>query len=396
MTLMNQARVQRLPRANVFGAVPFVSESRIESLREMIAAGLTGRMLEKWNIVLSRPVDYKVLGPINSWVLYQDYNGTPEMEAHDANMEAAIFSDFMTGVDLAFRYRVETAPGREVYAAKVVEILLAWASIEKWDNTPTGSALTWGDHWPILLQAALMIRESPHYTATVDAQLKKKTRAMMPALCIPNGVAGYPISAWNNWSAVGNVSRIACAVFLQDRAMFDASVYRWRQKFNDSVVSNFLGVDGLYHDNVQQYEVYRQAGGGNDGSSGRLYCDYDFSAMMCAAEWARIGGEWLFDHVAPDGSSLQGLFEEIVLLDRYPDPEHHWFNTSDPPNRFFANQIYAGFDIAHVLWGAGNADAEWLVENRGLGPTTGGVFTDADNNFMRNTELLYRGRPLIG
>lgn len=395
MTLVNRARAQRISRANALGAAPFVSEGRVDALRAMIDAGLTWRMRQKWEIVLSRSAEYVVKGPVRRWGLYENYDSTPDEVAWDRAVKEKIESDFMTAADLALRYRVETSADRESYAGKVAEILRAWASIESWSDS-AGSVLAWQDYWPVLLQSALMIRNSPHYTTRLDQALKDKTRAMMSALNRMNGTPGAPTSARNNLAAVGTNARMACAVFLQDRVMFDSAVFRWRQQFNDSVKSSFLGVDGHRHDNVQIHEVYRQAGGYGDGSYGLLYCNYDFSAKVSAAEWARLNGEWLFDHKAPDGSSLKGLFKVIVELNRYPDAEHHWFNTSDPPSRFYSNQIYAGFDIAHALWGAENQDAEYLAENRGLGPTLGGVFTDTDHNFMRNTELLYRGRPLIG
>lgn len=397
MTLMNRARAERIPKASAFGAFPFVSDERIDALREMIDDDLTGRMLQKWNVVISRPVNYVVQGPLDSWALDADYNSTPEELAEDAVKVAIIESDFKTAADLALRYRLESPGEREAYASKVAEILWAWASVAAWSDSST-SALTWQDYWPVLLQSALMIRESSQYTEQLDQALKSKTRAMMPVLNRTNGTPGAPSSAYNNWAAVGTNAKMACAVFLGDRVMFQSAIYRWRQQFNDSVKSNFLGVDGQLHDNVQFNEVYRQGGGYGDGSYGLLYCNYDFSAKMCAAEWARLNGEWLFDYVAPDGSSLQGLFDVIVELNRYPDAEHHWFNTSNPPNRFYSNQIYAGYDVAHALWGVGNPDSEWIIENRGLGPTSGitGVWTDTDHDFMRNTELLYRGRPLVG
>lgn len=394
MILMNRDRAERIPRANAIGALPFVSDERIETLRVMIDAGLSGRMLEKWNLVKARSSGYAVKGPI-PWDFDADYSSTPEELEAQRIKEETVKSDFATAADLALRYRIDLTPAREAAAAKVAEILAAWASIASWSSHPT-SALIWQESWPLLLQAALMIRESSAYTTALEQSLKSKTRAMMPILSRPNGTPGSPSSARNNWAAVGINAWMACAVFLQDRTMFDAACWRWRQQFNDSVVSGFLGVDGEVHDNVQHLEVYRQAGGFGDGSYGALYCNHDAAAKFCAAEWARIGGVWLFDHVAPDGSSLRGLFDVIVSISRWPDQQHHWFNTSNPPYRLYSNQIYAGFDVAHALWGTENSDAQWLTENRGLGPTSGGVWTDTDHDFMRNTELLYRHRPLHG
>lgn len=396
MTLLDRERARRISQRAAFASQPFVSEQRIESLRAMVNAGLSGRMLQKWNVILSRSASYTVQGPPGTWFLYNNYGATEPELAWNATVEGRIKSDFMTAADLALRYRVDTSGAKETFATKVAQILTAWAGIAAWDNSTGGSVLSWSDYWPVLLQAALLIRESPAYTTTLHNALKAKTLAMYADLCRPNGIEGSPSTATNNWTSVGNNARMAVAVFAEDRALFNSAIFRWRQIFDDSVVSNFLGVDGELHDNVQQYEVYRQGGTYGDGSYGLLYCNYDFAAKICGAEWARLNGVWLFDHVSPDGSSLEGLFGEIVTLNRYPDAAHHWFNTSSPPARFYSNQIYAGFDVAHALWGVGNVDSEWLTVNRGLGPTSDGVWTDTDHDFMRNTELLYRGQALYG
>lgn len=395
MSLMDRERGQRIAWGGALGAEPFVSEARIETLRSMIAAGLTGRMKQKWDVVSSRSLRYVPKGPLNPWQLHKNYGSTPEERAWNATATAMIESDFRTAADLALRYRVDKPAIREECARKVAAILSVWASIQSW-STSLASVLAWQDYWPVLLQAALLIRASTHYTATLDRALKNKTRAMMSVLNRPNGIKDSPTTAFNNWAAVGTNALMACAVFLLDQTMFDSAVFRWRQQFDDSVKSGFLGADGQLHDNVQWAEVYRQGNDQGNGSYGLVYCNYDFAAKICAAEWARLNGTWLFDHTSPDGSSLEGLFHVIVQLNRYPDAAHQWFNTSNPPERLYSNQIYAGFDVAHALWGAGNPDSTWLIEQRGLGPTSSGAWTDTDHDFMRNTELLYRHRPLIG
>lgn len=393
MPLMRKSTFQKASNRTLIGGRTFATDERIEELNDQVAAGLNYRMNQKMDIVEAHPVDYVVRGPWDEWRLYLSYDSTPEEIEHDRIYMEILGSDIRAAADLALRYRMT---GDILLAMKVAEIIAAWSTpIPIFNNS--ASLLPWSDHWSVLIQAALMVKDSQPYTAKIHSEFQARTAEMFRILGIPNGHDGGPSTARNNWSSVGTQAKMAVATLLEDRVMLDGAIYRWRQVFNDSVVSNFLGVDGEYHDNVQQYEVYRQAGGFGDGSSGLLYCNYDFSAKMCGAEWARINGEWLFDHVSPDGSSLRGLFDVIVELNRYPDPEHHWFNTSNPPNRFYSNQIYAGYDVAHALWGVGNPDSEWIIENQGLGPTAGatGIWVETDIDFIRNTELLYRGKELI-
>jgi len=216
-------------------------------------------------------------------MLYENYGASPEEQAYNEATEAIINSDFMTLSDLALRYRVDTGANKNLYAAKAVEILSAWAGISSWSTNPA-SILSWQDYWPSLLHAALLLEGAPSYTSGIRDSLRAKTGSMAADLLHPNGIPNAPTTAINNWSSVGVNAKFAVSSFLADRGMFEEAVYRWRQVFDTSVVSNFLGVDGELHDNVQWTEVYREGGGQGDGSYGLLYCNYDFSAYGVALQ----------------------------------------------------------------------------------------------------------------
>lgn len=400
---MNSVRGDRLPKVSnraLFGARPFVDDRRIQSLKDiLLGSNIPSRIWQKWIIINRTKHDYVVRGPLTNWHLYEGYGATPEEIEYNNQQLYKIEGDFMAAVDLAMQYRLGlTTDGPmanpSIYADKVVEIVSAWSNVSTY-STNNGSVLPWNDYWPMLLQAAMMVNEYSGYTSAIHSALVARTLSMYNGLNVSNGYDGSATSAVSNWSAVGNQARFAVATFTKNRDLFDGAIYRWRQQFNDSIKSNFLGVDGKYHDNVPYHEIYRQGSSQGDGSYGLLYSNYDFAAKAIGAEWARLGGEWIFDYVAPDGSSFEGLFNVIVEWNRYPDAEHHWFNTSNPPARFYSNQVYSGYDIAHAVFGVGNPDSEWIIANRGIGSVVGGVFEDRDHDFIRCTELLYRYRPIV-
>jgi hypothetical protein len=159
-------------------------------------------------------------------------------------------------------------------------------------------------------------------------------------------------------------------VFLQSRARFDRACYRWRELMDITVVSHYLvanggPANGTYKDNVAHQEIYRMGGGYGNGAYGLLYSAFHLDGMAIAAEYARLNGEWLFDHVTPDGSSLEGFWTEVAYMKRYGAPSLsssylnvQWFNTSntEAPSHdyyysgYYTNRVGASFYILQELW----------------------------------------------
>lgn len=392
MSFVTADQISQTSDRNLFGNNDFWPEWRLQRLRDLIEAGLNPRRQKKWNYIAGRSLDYVPLGPLQPWYIPENYGATPDEADERGEALHKIETDYATAADLALRYKLalpsETVPP-ELIAKKVVEILDTWTSITNIEQN-AGSMLNWNETVGVYLQAAMMVKESPFYTDEVDGRIRDLVTRMYARLSTRNGNfrVTSTSTADNNWAAWGICAMMAIACFLGDRKMFDGAIFRWRQQFDYSIKSNFLGVDGLYHDNVPIWEVYRQGGTYGDGSYGLLYSNHDFNAKIIAAEWARLNGEYLYDYVSPDGSSVQGLWETLVQQNRYINSTTNWYNTSNPPVRFTFARIMAYVPILNEMWG--NADSQWLVDFRDIGTGSGSASVDLDFDGMRSADLLYR------
>lgn len=326
------------------------------------------RVRWEWNVrimgaptVSSLPVvprtDYLPLGPVSPWHIDEHYD--PEGTSN-ADQLAIVNSDFEAAVDLAVRWYVL---GEEVAAQACIRILNAWTTIVSFD-TNAGSVLNWNNKWPLMIQAALLMDKHPSLTSATKLALRDITSRGM--------VINTAFTHDNNWGAWGSCSRIAAAIFLQDRAMFDQAIQRWRTLFDIAVV-----------DNVPVEEVYRQGSGSGDGSYGLWYSNFFLYGMTAAAEWARFAGEWLYDYRGEDGSTFEGLALNIRHWTRFP--AEFPYNTSGVPSTTV--RICLHDDVLHSLWP--DAASQWLLDNFLVGSVR-------DNFGIRQAVLTYRDRPLYG
>jgi hypothetical protein len=353
--------------ASKFGGDVFFNAGRVATLRTMIEpfdsngdiSVEDARINFEWNVRVNGTVEnYIPLGPINPWYIDSAYD-----EPVTATEQLAIVnSDASAAVDLAVKYLVT---GNEYALESVVRILDAWSRINAWGDNG-GSQLNWNDKWPMFIQAAMMVRHTESYTDDLDVRLKAVTLGGLNACSVLYGHN-------NNWSAWGCCLEIASAMFLNDRPRFDAAIIRWRNLFNSTVVNN-----------VPVNEVTREGSGYGNGRSGLWYSNFYLSGLVISAEWARFGGEWLYDHYNVDeGSSLKNLALNIRNWTRHP--ETFPYNTSGEPSSTV--RIMAHDEILHALWP--NTDSQWLLDNF----PTGSV---RDNFGMRQFVLAYRDRPLYG
>lgn len=379
--LAEQGRVLSQP-ANFGG--PIVHPARVAWLRNAIAAGtLTTRMRAKWNTVLARPAVHTIQRPAQVWSFPENYAGTGD----PTELLAAFRADLMPCVDYAWRYMLY---GSEADAQQVVRILTEYAKTPSFETNP-GSTLRWFEGWPLFVQAALMIRGSAALTQAVIDEFK----AILTLAFATFEDISY--TRPNNWAAHGLAMEMVTAMFFGDRPRMLRACTRWRQLFDLSIVSG-IELQGAVRNNIAIHEIYRMGATQGNGAYGLLYSNSHLSGMAVAAEYARINGEWLFDHVSPDGSSLRGWFEQQVFWTRNPTFEVLWFNTSDEPqyegtdyyrSGAYTNRIWAYVDILGALWPSDMASS--LME----GATTQGNYNIAEDWYgFRGAELCYRHRPL--
>lgn len=386
MTLLLAEQARTFSHPEKFGG-PLIHPARVKWLRDAIAAGaLTPRMQIKWNTVMSRPASHTISRPAAVWSIPENYGSVD-----DANqvLLAQFRADSEPAVDYAWRYLVF---GNESDAEQVVKILNEYAQTPAFE-TNAGSTLNWFEGWALLIQAAMMIRDSAAFTPTVEGNFKAVIQLAT------NTLEPIAYTRPNNWAAWGLVMEILASSFFNDRPRMLRACARWRQLFDSSVKSG-VDLQGATRYNIPIHEIYRMGPGQGNGAYGLLYSNFHLSGMTLAAEYARINGEWLFDHVTPDGSNLMGWFAQQVFWTRNPTFEVLWFNTSDEPqyegtdyyrSGAYTNRIGQYVDILGALWP--NEIADSLMEYAGSRPSYN---IAADFDGFRGTELAYRHRPLYG
>lgn len=387
--MFQTATTQKLSYSNKFGTGNFITDSRAEQLREWAIANQDSKQVVE---MMSRDPNYIPLGPVDPWHIPDGYGATPEELAERDEKLHKFETDATVAADLAMRYRLrfpfDPATPSDL-AAGVVRVLSAWSTVDVIDNSTGGSVLNWNEFWSVYIQAAMLIRGADEFTEQVESNFKDATLRFHDAL-------SCAYSHFNNWSTFGIATTMATASLVGDRRMFDSAVYRWRDQFNDSIVSGFVvnnggPAQGQVKNNIPKYEIYRQGANQGNGSSGLNYATHDLNGKVLAAEWARLNGVWLYDHVSPDGSTLRGLCDNLAEWTSYgkdssgvEDRDVLWFNTSDPP---------VGFSfVARPSW-APIIKNIWYSEpiRKTSAKTLAG-----DNQGIRLTSFIYLDRPLVG
>jgi hypothetical protein len=346
------------------GETPFFNTGRLATLPPILgdfdADGLVDsgdpRVDFDWNNrVMGTPLNYHINGPVDPWYVpsyYEDSDAVDQVALIDEDTNAA--------VDLAVRYLVT---GNLDALNSAIEIISAWSYIEVFTDDDD-SALVWASRFPKILQAAMMLKHTPNYTTALHVALSDvATRGLEIS-------PSYRVNNWGNW---GVCLEIACATFLEDRAMLINAIARWRQLFDYAI-----------RDDVPIYEVNRQENIQNgDGRTGLWYSNYLLEAMTVGAEWARFAGEWLYDYAGIDGSTFVGLYKNVRHWTRFP--ELFPYNTSGTPS--VTIRTMAHDDILHAL--DPDAESQWLLDNFPNG-------SSRDVYGMRQYVLTYRHRPLYG
>lgn len=339
-----------------------VSGARVRAIRDMVASGrMTSRQQAKWAQILARPTPHVIVGPLNPWDISENYG----LDQEGSQAALAVFrGDAVPAVDLALRWAVL----RDAAAASsVAAILSAWSTITTW-QTNSGSRFYWAEGWPLFIEAAFLISDSPAYTMGVRNAFKAATSTAIGLLATAY-TGSNRVNETNNWAAWGLVAEMSTAALLQERARFDQAIFRWRQVLADTI-----------RDNVPKLEVYRQGNSQGNGTYGLNYSNFHLNGLTLAAEWARANGEWLYDYVTPDGSSLRGVWENVRRWTRYP--ERFPFNSSGGLS--YTNRIQAHVDILHALWP--HPESADLI----------GMYDITEDYFgVRATDIIYRGQQLF-
>lgn len=212
------------------------------------------------------------------------------------------------------------------------------------------SRLVWSYRWPMFIQAAQLISDSPYYTNSLDESVKGITQDRM-------GLSSA-YTQTENRAMWGVMLELSAGAFLGDRRRFDVGISRWRELFNHDIVAN-----------VPVGEIDR-------GSNSLYYCNFLLNAMTQAAEIARFNGEWLYDYVSPEGSSFKGLWDNVSMWTADPSTFTYWPGSN-------TIRIQAHVDPLHALWP--NSYSQTLIN----------TYTTTQDYFgYRQGLLAYRGQEL--
>lgn len=359
---------RKVSQPELFGTTPFWNPGRLATLKELLGplspTGETSngipRVIVEWRRVLRASSMHIPAGPINPFIIPSTY-GDPEGEKAALKI---VDTDMDAAPDLALRWLVM---GDTAAAYGAVRIIQAWTNITEWQpGVGATSMLVWSDRIPKLIQAAMMLENFDGFTTAMNDAFKDTIQRSINA--------GYRASLFytNNVGMWGTVFDIAAGVYLKDRALFMNGIRRWRSLFDDNIENN-----------VPIHEVYRQENSQGDGSYGLWYSNFTVYALTIAAEWARYGGEWLYDYKGKDGSTFRGLVELVRYWTR--NPALFPYNSSGTPSRTV--RTLPSDEITHALWP--NEDSQWLLDNYPDG-------SDRDSIGVRGAVLIYRNRPLYG
>lgn len=344
LPILPASNAKKLSFRSKFGATrPFLSDDRIAELLDMKSEddelnNFQYRMNQKWDSMVAASATV-INGPPDPWSLPSGY-ADPE----DATLDD-VFQDITQMVDLAFRWCILGDASAAEGAADFLDAYSNLTFLSAYPDRVDGSRLGWSFSWPCFIQAAMMISDSEHYTAALHSRLETVTEN---ALILSTGTKAN--MAYHNWSGWGLTHDFAVATFLNDRSRFDTAIQRWCSAV-DQQLKPLEGVRGtqagVLIQNVPVHEVFRQENFQGDGSYGLYYSMFALNGLTVAAEWARIGGEYLYDYVSPSGQSFYGFWQTIASW--MADPGDYPFDTSgDVPSEI--SRLQGFVDILHSIW----------------------------------------------
>lgn len=391
---------------NSFGNKRFLTGTELEAIRARVPLLESGPMsfekapYIKWNnIILNKNLAYQPLGPLVPFTIPQGYSDDPEARSE---AEFTIKNDVRYIADFATAYAVTQD---ESYAENAARLIDAYTltPFDIVEPTPNGvpSHHVWCEHWLMAIQAVMLINESVHWTV-------EREEAFVSLI---NRTADSVVSASSSFRHTHNIFAwfvcywIAAGGYAKNARVFGHGVFHFKDMLNNAIQSNFLvrnrGIaDGERKDNIPMWEIYRQGGGQGNGSYGLLYSNAAMNPIMCAVEYARLHGVNLLNHETPDGSTIRGLYENVLGWNYDPSVPNLWFNTSAQqgnPQRYYWREIRAFDELAYRLWPS--AKQRWLLERwlhaysgyDGQPTETYPDTTPGDNGKgIRNAEILIR------
>jgi hypothetical protein len=316
------------PKAERFACV-FISEARVQALRDAVAtkAEPTWSAFQALRAVADKNLSRTPTVPEHWYVpgFYRDAEG------HRA-AKNGLRDDANAAYALALCYRMTGEPR---YAESAIRLIDAWASDLQTLSRQEDSTLSFSYHFPALILAADLLRR----TAVWPPERREAFAEFLRTRALPMNT----MDRQNNWGNWGLVLASACAVYLQDEALFEQCVERWKH-----FIEHQLADDGHL-----PHEVRRSA-----GQRGIWYSHFSLMPQTIAAEILKVNGVDLFDHVSPSGRTLKQAFDKIAAWTADPAAFPYW---QGDPQQLLGVTYFSYFEILNPRWP--NAAATALLED---------------------------------
>lgn len=319
------------------GAV-FVSRARLDTLRQRIArkAEPTYGAWQKVKTEADAQLDRAPRVP-PVWYVPGFYT---DAEGHRA-AKGSLQDDANAAYTLALAYRVT---GEEKYARSAARLIDAWAGLRELKRE-NDSTLSFSYHFPALIFAADLIEDWSGW----PAERQQAFRRFVREKALPMNT----MDRANNWGNWGLVLVLAAAAYLDDQAIFQRGVARWKE-----FIAEQIAPDGhLTH------EVGRNNG---KGDYGIWYSHFSLLPQTIAAEIARVNGVDLYDYAAPNGRTLRQAFERLSPWALHP-AAFPYFKGNDP-SKLHSTDYVGYFEILNARW-PNAAAMEMLRKHRPLSPS---------------------------
>ena len=203
---------------------------------------------------------------------------------------------------LALAYRIT---GDEKYAQAAVGLIKPWCTGIKTYSKKADSTLSFSYHVPAMIAAADLLRRSPAFT--------KPDQELFSRFLRDQALPMNSMARKNNWGNWGMLLVLTSAAYLDDAALFQTGVQRWKALLESQQDEN-----GILPDEVTR----------SKGQMGLWYTNFCLFPHTLCAEVARVNGTDLFSYVSPTGRSLRKAHERAIPW--LKDPASFSYFQGDP------------------------------------------------------------------
>lgn len=259
-----------------------------------------------------------------------------------ARAKEAIKNDSNNAYALALCYRIT---GKAAYGEASARIIKAWGSTLKYIDTSQNAALVFSYHFPSMIFAADLLRDSPVFSGDASSSFSSflKSVALRGSTMDANSRVGCGYRSGetitNNWSDWGVLLEMSIAVYTRNTTHYNETTEKWRSNVRIQIDDNGnLPIEGRRND--------------CSGDTGLHYTNFAMLPLTIAAEIADNNGTNLYD----DWRFVRAV-RRTAEVDRYPS-RFPFFSYSDS---YYPNMRYKVAWLELTSNHVSDSNASWLL-----------------------------------